>query len=64
MAACCTTCSGKGYTLEATDRGTNLIDRCHSCGGSGGWNEIDGNVTGGWGAHFVAAAERRRESQQ
>jgi len=63
MSASCTTCSGKGYTTEATDRGTNITERCPSCGGSGGWNEIDGNVTGQWGAHLVAAAERRRAQQ-
>lgn len=63
MSACCTTCNGKGYTLEPTERGTTLQDRCYSCGGSGGWDEIDGNVTGHWGQHLVDAAQRRRAGQ-
>jgi len=60
MAACCTTCYGKGFTREPTDHGTHVTERCYSCNGSGGWNEIDGNVTGGWGQHLVRAADRRR----
>lgn len=60
MAACCTTCKGKGYTAEPTDRGTTLIERCRDCDGSGGSDEIDGNITGFWGQHLIDAAARRR----
>lgn len=60
MSACCNTCDGKGYTREKTERGTEMIERCYSCNGSGGWNEIDGNATGVWGRHLTEAADRRR----
>lgn len=60
MAACCTSCAGKGYTVEATERGTTMFEGCAACQGTGGWNEIASTVTGGWAQHFFDAAERRR----
>ena len=63
MTACCTFCKGTGR--EQDDNGVTFTrSRCTFCGGSGGWNEIDGNVTGVWGRHLTEAADRRRAGQQ
>jgi hypothetical protein len=63
MACVCTICHGNGYTTEKTERGTTLTDRCWSCGGSGGWDEVDGRPKGYYGKPLVDSAERRKESQ-
>jgi len=60
MPCVCTICNGKGYTIEQTERGTTLTDRCWSCGGDRGWDEGEAPPARFYGKPLVDAAERRR----
>lgn len=59
MAASCHVCRGTGIEKDVRD-GVTVSSLCRSCGGSGGWNEVDTDHGSPLAKAMIEAAARRR----